>query len=71
MSKLTAWNLAGDWSWIYQGKQCRIKGGRALYEEASATATCGGVILKRLVEDRGKLRQVSRWVHPDTPMELI
>ena len=67
----TAWDLAGDWSWIYAGVQCRVKRGATLYEEAAATSTGGGVVLKRLVEDAGRLRQVSRWVTPNTEIELV
>lgn len=63
---LTAWDLAGDWWYVYEGYQIRIKGGRALYETASATVN-GYVRLSRVVE----LRQINRYVFHDTLIELV
>jgi len=65
----TAHDLIG-----YDGDQwIRIVGGRALYETASVRDgyVDGLVRLSRLdVGPRG-LRQVDRYVHPDTPVELV
>jgi hypothetical protein len=71
LEPMTAWNLCGNHDWIYRGQKCRIKGGRVWYEDARNTKTDGGVILARLeFMPDNSIRQIIRWVHPDTKVEL-
>jgi len=63
----TAWDLCGDWQWIADGKQARIKGGHIVYDQADATRS-GRVKLSRLNHD---LRQITRYVDVDTPIEFV
>lgn len=67
---LTAHDLIG-----YDGDQyIRIVGGRALYETVlvlDGYDGTGSVRLARLDVGPLGLRQVNRYVHPDTPVELV
>ena len=67
----TAWDMIG-----FDGTagQVRVVGGRTLYEAVSYRDDTPGtqVRLSRLVFDTpGKLRQIDRYVDPDTPMEVV
>lgn len=66
----TASQLCGDWWWT-EKYQCRVVGGRAVYQEATGARGYNSVLLTS-IKDTGKgLRTVRRYVHPDTPMELV
>lgn len=60
----TAWDLAGSWWWVGTYKAVII-GGRAAYEDA--TATEGGAV--KLCRLEG-LRQINRYVEHDTKLRL-
>jgi hypothetical protein len=62
----TAWQLCGDWFWVNR-YYAVIKDGRAKYEIATASLTEQSVKLERLE----RLRQITRYVDPDTKMILI
>ena len=66
----TAHDLIG-----YDGPEwIRIVGGRTLYESVCVLDGydgSGNVRLVRLVADERGLRQINRYVDPDTPVELI
>jgi hypothetical protein len=74
MSNLTAFDLIG-----YDGEQwIRIVGGRTLYESVMSGRSYegGNVRLARIepVTDADgcpRLRQINRYVDPDTPVELV
>jgi len=62
-----AWDLIG-----YEGS-FRIAGGRTVYEAVlynDASAKGDKVRLARL-DTRHGLRQINRWVEPDTPIEVL
>lgn len=61
----TAWDLIGD-----EG-EFRIVGGRAIYTDAMYVATEGSVKLAYLKATNRGLHQVNRYVHPDTPIEVM
>lgn len=66
---LTAFDLIG-----YDGDQyIRVRGGRALYETVLVRDgyAWGNVRLCRIDVGPLGLRQVNRYVHPDTPVELV
>ena len=65
----TAWELAGDWWWVDKF-YVRVKGGRALYEDATATPK-GNVVLRRLRNKATGLAQVCRTVAHDQAMEMV
>lgn len=66
----TAWDLIG-----FDGTSgmVRVVGGRALYEAVDYQDSRGGklVRLSRLDVTAGGLRQVDRYVDPDTPLEVV
>ena len=68
--RLTAHDLIG-----YDGDDhIRIVGGRALYESVMVPFDGydgGNVRLARIVADDRGLRQINRYVDPDTPVELV
>lgn len=64
--RYTAWELCGDWWWVKQ-YDARIVGGRSQYETATASTTQQTVALRRAVA----LHRITRYVHPDTLMELV
>jgi hypothetical protein len=67
--------VAPAWDFIgYDGPDwLRIVGGRALYEAAiyydDTRGSC--VKLSRLEANSDGIRQVNRYVHPDTPVEVV
>jgi hypothetical protein len=66
---MTAWEMIG-----YDGPDwIRVVGGRALYEAAIYYDDTPGecVKLARLDATPTGIRQVSRYVHPDTPVEIV
>lgn len=76
----TAWDLCGNSEWIVEGYCFRIKGGRAIYENAQASRTHQSVQCSRIdvkaggIHGRafgGGLHVVIRYIHPDTPIELV
>ena len=64
---MTAWELIGT------DELVRIVGGRVTYEavDYNAAGTAHNVRLARLVSDRNGLRQISRYVDPDTRLEIV
>lgn len=66
----TAWDACGDWWWT-DGYALRIKGGRRLYGEATASQTNQSVKLSSLEGLSTGIHQIVRYVHPDTPVELV
>lgn len=62
----TAWDLCGNWDWM-ELHLVRLKGGRALYEEAHNSKN-GLVKLCRVNPD---LTVTVRYVHPDMEIELV
>ena len=72
-ARLTAWHLAADWEWINAGDFAQIKGGRSLWEQVDTTKGGLGktVRLSRLITTDDRFRCITRYVDPDTPMELI
>jgi hypothetical protein len=66
---LPAWDFIG-----YDGDHyLRVVGGRAKYETAIFFDDTPGthVRLARIDSTADGLHQVSRWVHPDTPIEVV
>lgn len=64
---LTAWDFIG-----YDGDHyLRIVGGRAKYETAIFSDDTRGDQVKLARLDEGSLRQVNRYVDPDTPVEVV
>lgn len=66
---MTAWDLIG-----YDGPDfVRIKGGRALYEAVMYLDNTPGeqVKLARLDATADGLREISRYVDPDTELEIV
>lgn len=80
-STKTAWDLIGfggnlqdlDEDAPYQTASVRIIGGRTLYEAVDFNdETRGGrVRLARLQVTEHGIRQINRYVDPDTPVEII
>lgn len=65
----TAWDLIG-----WDNGKIRIKNGRVLYEAVIYNSQFGGnkVKLARLeVTSDNKIKEVSRWVDPDTLIEVL
>jgi hypothetical protein len=69
-SDMIAFDLIG-----YDGDQyIRIVGGRSLYETVSVADGYEGhenVRLVRIIADGYGIRQINRYVSPDTPVELV
>ncbi len=61
----TAWDLIGD-----EGS-FRILGGRTVYEAVEYVSTEESVKLAYLAPTDDGIRQVSRYVHPETPIEVL
>jgi hypothetical protein len=69
----TAWNLIGfDSEWDGAPAEVRIQGGRTLYEAVMFidNGLSEKPRLARLVTDGG-LRQINRYVDPDTVLEIV
>jgi hypothetical protein len=64
----TAWQLCGDRSWREGNYRIKIKGGKTLYEDATAAKGYRSV---RLAWLRNDLKQFTRYVDPETPMQLV
>lgn len=62
----TAWELAGDWSWLIEYEACTT---RQSYETVTATGS-GRCALRRLEEGPAGLRTITRYVEPETKLRL-
>jgi len=71
--KCTAWDCIGKYADLIDNTHSiRIVGGRTIYEMAYPVKGYQRVLLCYLEDtDNGHLRQVNRYVSPDTPVELI
>lgn len=70
----TAWNLIGfDSEWNGQTAEIRVKGGRTLYEAVLFidNGRSERPRLARLEVSREGLRQINRYVDPDTVCEIV
>lgn len=70
----TAWNLIGfDSDWDGKFASVRVKGGRTLYEAVMFidNGRSDRPRLARLEADGGGIRQVNRYVDPDTVCEIV
>lgn len=60
------------WDLIGQEGAFRIRGGRSVYEAAFYAPRDGNrVRLARLVATERGIRQINRWVDPDTEIEVL
>lgn len=69
LDRRTAWELIG-----FDGSCRTLPAGRTIWESVDYDDSRGGSMVKlsRLEVMPGmKLRQVTRYVHPDTPMEVL
>jgi len=69
LPSFTAWDAIG-----YDGDgYLRVVGGRTLYETAIFYDHTHGQMVKlvRLDTTDGRLRQINRYVSPDTPLEVV
>lgn len=68
----TVWDLMGDWSWMDDHK-FKLKNGRTIYTDVGYDCSRNGknVMVGRLESTEHGIKQVKRYVHPDTEVVLI
>lgn len=69
--KCTAWDCIGNYSDLIDNTySIRVIGGKIIWEMAFPVRGYQRVRLARLITNDG-IRQINRYVNPDTPVELI